>query len=149
VGIGLIFTGAVLMLTYNLAGRRKLEQMNSTDAFSIGLMQGIAIIPGVSRSGSTISTGMILGIDKETAARFSFVLAVPAILGALVLHLGGIPRMTGALALPLAVGFVASFAVGYITLKSLVYIIRKEKFHRFALYCFAAGALVLVWAFYF
>jgi undecaprenyl-diphosphatase len=145
VGIALVFTGCILMLTYRVKGSRKLKDMKSTDAISIGVMQGIAIIPGVSRSGTTISTGMVLGIEKETAARFSFILAIPAILGALLLHLNDLQSFTTSLALPLAVGFILSFIVGYLTLRILLYVIRKDNFHVFSIYCWVLGTFILVW----
>jgi undecaprenyl-diphosphatase len=145
VAIALAFTGAVLIMTWGLNGRKTIEDMDSKDALFVGTIQGIAIIPGVSRSGSTISTGMILGIDRNTAARFSFILAIPAILGALVLEIGKAPHVGFALILPFAIGFVVAFVVGYATLKAVMYIIKKQSFHMFAFYCWGLAGIVLTW----
>jgi undecaprenyl-diphosphatase len=147
VGVALIFTGCILMLTYRVAAKRKIGDMNAADALAIGTMQGIAIMPGISRSGATISTGMVLGIRRDEAARFSFILAIPAIIGALVMNIGDVRHFQPDFALPVAVGFIVSFIVGIIAIKSLLYIIKKESFFSFAFYCWALGAAVLIWYF--
>lgn len=143
VAISLIFTGFVLIMTYGLSGKRIIKDMKFSDALYVGIMQGFAIIPGVSRSGATISTGIVLGIKKTTAAKFSFLLAVPVIFGALVMHLPDMPPFSESYVVPLLAGFVTSFIVGLITLKLLVSLIRKGKFYLFAAYCWVLGAVVL------
>ena len=145
VGVTLLITGAVLWGTRWLSedghGIRRLSVKNS---LVIGTVQGLAIIPGISRSGSTIAAGLFLGLDRETAARFSFLLSIPAVAGAGLLGAGG---LLGQGKLPLAtiaVGTLVSCAVGYASLKLLVWMVRRGRLHYFAPYCGAVGLLALI-----
>ena len=110
----------------------------------IGLAQGIAVLPGISRSGTTITTALLLGVAQEDCAKISFLLSIPAILGAMVLHLrefeGGLPGNIGIL---VSSAVVASI-VGYVSLVVLNRILKKANFHLFAPYCLIVGLVALV-----
>ena len=116
-----------------------------TNAIIIGLMQGISTIPGISRSGSTIAGAIFCNIDQKTAGDYSFLLSIPAILGAFVLELKDFSAMTQAISiLPLIIGFITSFVVGYISLSLLMKIIRQGKLHWFSLYLIPLGIIGLI-----
>jgi undecaprenyl-diphosphatase len=113
----------------------------------IGLVQGLAIMPGISRSGSTIALGLFLGLNRELSARYSFMLAIPAILGAGILSLHGLaadPNVDYKIAL---IGTAVSFVVGYFALVLLLRLVKTAKLYLFAPYCWAVGiaALFLSW----
>jgi len=138
----LIFTGIVLILTFFLE-RKDLEN-NFSKAFLIGVFQSIAIIPGISRSGMTISIAMLLGLSPKKAAKFSFMLAIPAISGAGILT--ALDTSNGFL-LPYQVlfgGFISSFLVGILSLNILLKLLKAGKFHFFGVYCILIGLLTLV-----
>lgn len=142
VGFMLCITGVILLLTrFGSKGTRNIEAMKPVDAVLIGLVQGLAITPGISRSGSTIAVALLLGIEKETAARYSFLLSVPSILGALVLKIGDGGESIGLGAT--VVGFVAALVTGYFCLALLVQLVKRGKLVWFAPYCFAAGLFAL------
>lgn len=143
VGLMLILTGTVLLST-RLArgGGRDAAEMRWLDALMIGFVQGLAITPGISRSGITIAAALLLGIQRETAARYSFLLSIPSILGALLLRLGGAEDGVGTTAL--IVGFGAAALTGYLCLVLLVGLVKKGRLSWFAPYCFALGLLALV-----
>jgi undecaprenyl-diphosphatase len=109
------------------------------------MAQAMAILPGISRSGTTVSAGLWLGVDAVRAAEFSFLLAVPAIAGAALLQ---IPELSGdafAIAtVPLAAGFVAALLSGVAAIRFLIALLRHGAFHRFAPYCWALGAVTLL-----
>jgi len=140
VGLALLITGAVLFLSEKRLGNKK---MSITDSLLIGLAQAIAIIPGISRSGATISTGLLRKIDKTTAFKYSFLLSAPAIAGATLMEskqlaLGNIDPT------PLLLGTIVSMTVGYASLKILQKIVMNEKIHLFAYYCWLAGAAIIL-----
>ena len=144
VGFALIFTGLVLIGTKKKKEKKDLTLLSS---ILIGIVQALAVFPGVSRSGMTISTGMYLGIKKEKVAMFSFLLSIPAILGANVYlfiknGVGSEPLSS------MVLGFLSSAIIGYITLKFLVKIINNDGFHKFSYYCFALGILILIISFF-
>ncbi len=113
-------------------------------ALIIGVVQGFAVIPGISRSGSTIAAGMVSGLDRSLAARFSFLLSIPAIAGAQVVSLKDAFE-TGVLIDPATIyGTIVSFVVGLAALKLLIRLVHAGRFHLFAPYCWLAGALVIV-----
>lgn len=141
VGLCLWITGFFLVLSRWSRQRRKhLDSPNVLDALVIGLAQGAAISPGVSRSGVTIVTGLLLGLRPEAAFRFSFLLSIPAILGALAsetFHLNGnYPEWH-----IVAVGFIAAFVVGWLALGILRFLVERGKLFYFAPYCFALGTV--------
>jgi len=145
VGFFLVLTGTVIMLGEYL-GKGQRKTLNIWDAVIIGLAQGCAIAPGLSRSGTTISAALGRNLDRNLAARFSFLLAVPTILGAGLIQSRAIIK-AGTLDsgyLPLLLGFVAAFLSGLIAIKIFMNIIQKTSLQIFAYYCFVVGALVLV-----
>ena len=143
VGLMLILTGSVLLLTrVARGGGRNATQLRWSDTLIIGFVQGMAITPGISRSGVTIAAALLLGIERETAARFSFLLSIPSILGALLLRLDGAGDGVGTTALVL--GFGAAVLTGYACLALLVRLVKKGRLSWFAPYCFALGLLALV-----
>jgi undecaprenyl-diphosphatase len=148
VGAMLLITGTFLWLTRRLAGRsRPLEQVHSGDALTIGLVQGMAILPGISRSGSTICAALFLGIDRELAGRYSFLLSIPAIIGALALGLDGSLADSSVSAAMMLLGGATAAATGYVALRVLLRVVRQGRLYRFAPYCWAVGlaALAAAW----
>ncbi len=140
VGIGLLVTGAFLLATKRSKESRKLDLRTS---LLMGLAQALAVVPGISRSGSTISAGMISGLRRDEAVTFSFLLSIPAIAGALTLEL--IRSPLGEVAAPVnLVGFLSSFAVGLVAIRILIAVVRRRELHLFSYYCFALGVAVLV-----
>ena len=140
----LIFTGLIMIAARFVPERGR--TVNGWRAFLMGCGQALAIIPGVSRSGTTIFTGMLLGINRETAARFSFIMSIPAILGAAVLHLGEViahPPQGDALLVYLT-GTVAAAITGYLAIMLLLDIIRKNRLQWFGYYCLAVAAAGLI-----
>jgi undecaprenyl-diphosphatase len=145
VGLTLLATGVLLWLTKRFSpDKRDISRMNARDSLLIGLVQGIAVIPGISRSGSTIAAGLFMGLDRSLAARFSFLLSIPAILGALVLKSGELFSLNYSSMLPDIVGMLAAFVSGYFALKFLIRIVLKGNFYLFAYYCFLVGLLILM-----
>ncbi len=146
----LICTGLILLAGDRLRrGERRAEHAGPLRSLLVGLAQALAILPGISRSGSTIVTGMALGIKPEEAARFSFLISIPAILGAAVLEVWEL-LAEGALALDyspaeLFAGFISSAAVGYLALQWLLVAVRRRNLTWFALYCFLLGGGTLFW----
>lgn len=147
VGVMLLVTGALLWATRTRAsGSRTVSEMTVKAALVIGLMQGLAILPGISRAGATISAALFLGVDRATAGRFSFLLSLPAIVGALLLEISG--GVTSSASVPvLLLGGTVAAVTGWIALVLLLRIVKNGHLHRFAPYCWALGAAVLVWRF--
>ena len=154
-GSGLAIVGAMLLLTSVLltfsyyAKPRQKEKISLRDAFIIGLAQACAVMPGLSRSGSTIATGLLLGNKKETLAQFSFLMVIPPILGEALLDvvkgLNGEEAFGGIDALPLTVGFLAAFVSGCLACKWMINIVKKGKLIYFGIYCAIAGVLTLIY----
>ncbi len=144
VGCTLIITGSFLWLTRMVKNNVKnIEGFSIKNALVIGVAQGIAIIPGISRSGSTIAAGFFLGLDRETATRYSFLLSIPAILGAEVLGLKDVSAH--AIDATIIFGTLTAGIVGYGALNLLVYMVKKGQLHVFAPYCWVVGIAALVW----
>lgn len=147
VGCCLLLTAVLLTFSYYYKPRQKAE-ISKKDAFIIGLAQACAVLPGLSRSGSTIATGLLLGDDKAKLAQFSFLMVIPPILGEALLD--GMKLMKGEAiagdipALSLIVGFVAAFVSGCLACKWMIYIVKKGKLVYFGIYCAIAGALTLI-----
>jgi undecaprenyl-diphosphatase len=145
VGLFLIITGCLLFATRNVRpGQRTLVQMRMSDAITIGVVQGIAVLPGISRSGSTICTGLLKGLDRKLVGRFSFLLAIPAILGAGLLK--GVELLkTGITDVGITlVGMTAAFIAGYIALRVLLKVVEKGRLGGFAYYCWVIGLVAVV-----
>lgn len=145
VGVALLFTGMALWMTryVTLHGRSQLE-MSWMDAVVIGIVQGLAIIPGISRSGSTIAAGLFMGVNREVAGRFSFLLSLPAILGALAISIDTEAIGTSAPLYLVVAGSVAAAVVGYLALLVLLRVVKNGKFFYFAPYCWIVGGLSLL-----
>ncbi len=142
VGGALLATGFLLFISERREGNRAL---NYLDSLLVGIAQGVAIIPGISRSGTTISTGLLRRVDREIAFRFSFLLSIPAVLGAALATSGDLNLIIdNGDVIAVIVGVAVSMIVGYISLKVLLKAVLKQKFHLFAIYCWAAGALVMI-----
>jgi len=143
VGIMLLITGVIVGITRFIPKAHcTATRVGPLIALAIGVAQGLAIMPGISRSGSTIVCALLLGLDRELAGRFSFLLAIPAILGAVVLQLDAdaIQRVGVA---PLILGLVSSGIIGFLALKLLMGIVKKGHFYYFAPYCWGVGLLTL------
>ena len=142
VGFAFLLTGTILWLTRRAGGQR--EAPSTTGALGIGLMQAIAILPGVSRSGSTVAAGMWSGLGPQRAAEFSFLMAVPTIAGAAALEVREAVALTGTVgAGPLLAACVAAFVSGIWAIRFLVALLRRGRFHAFAPYCWVLGVLTL------
>lgn len=140
VGLALLITGWVLFFSEKRIGNRK---MGILDSLLIGLAQGVTIIPGISRSGVTVATGLLRRVDKAIAFKYSFLLSVPAILGATAMEsrelvVGNVNMV------PLFLGTIISMIVGYVSLKLLQKIVMNEKFHLFAYYCWTVGLAIIL-----
>ena len=148
-GLMLIVTGFLLWVTRKAqthAATADSGQLTKGKALIIGIVQGLAIIPGISRSGSTISTGLLLGVDRETAARYSFLLAIPAIVGAGLLSLkDGLSQMDSIIGMSL-LGAVTAALVGYGALKSLLHMVKKGRLYVFAPYCWLVGIVAILFS---
>ena len=148
VGCMLLLTAALLAFSYFAKPRQK-EKISLRDAFIIGVAQAAAVMPGLSRSGSTIATGLLLGNKKERLAQFSFLMVIPPILGEALLDVmkavkGGAEAAVGDISLTaLAVGFIAAFVSGCVACKWMINIVKRGKLIYFAIYCAIVGAIVL------
>ncbi len=140
VGAMLIVTG--VWLIFGNFVRFGTEGLSGFKAILIGLAQGIAALPGISRSGVTISTGLFLGLGGKSAARFSFLLAIPAIIGAFLLKIKD--DAFAGFSINCIFGLITSCIVGILSLKLLLRLIYKNRFHLFGVYCIVAGILVLL-----
>lgn len=139
----LIITGCVLILTKNFMDRKR-NLLDIKDAFALGFSQGIAIIPGISRSGITVSTLLFRGLDKETSFRFSFIASLPAVFGATILEAKDIGSACKLEFGNLAVGFILSLLTGIVSLWILKVIMAKARLHFFGYYCILAGLITLI-----
>ena len=156
-GSGLLIVGCCLLLTALLltfsyyAKPRQRERISLRDAFIIGIAQACAVLPGLSRSGSTIATGLLLGNRKDRLAQFSFLMVIPPILGEALLDVlkavKGEEAFGGVDTVPLLVGFVAAFVSGCIACKWMINIVKKGKLVWFGVYCAIAGAVTIVCSF--
>ena len=146
-GVCLILTGLILLLADRLPDGDKTPKKTSyTNAFLIGIAQGAATLPGISRSGSTITACLFSRFQRNYAVKFSFILSIPAILGSLVFELTDIDAaaISGSDVLCYVVGTAVAAVVGYISIKLMLRIVRRKKFLPFAIYCFAIGAASVI-----
>jgi len=147
VGCCLLVTAALLIFSYYARPRQK-SHISMRDAFIIGLAQAVAVLPGLSRSGSTIATGLLLGNKKESLAQFSFLMVIPPILGEALLDVlkavKGEAVMGGIELLPLTVGFLAAFVSGCLACKWMISIVKKGKLIYFGIYCAIVGAVTIL-----
>lgn len=153
-GSGLLIVGCMLIVTALLltfsyyAKPRQRENISPWHAFVIGLSQALAVLPGLSRSGTTIATGLLLGNKKEKMAQFSFLMVIPPILGEALLDLlkglKGEETLGGIETFPMVVGFVAAFVSGCLACKWMINIVKKGKLVYFGVYCAIAGAITII-----
>lgn len=150
VGICLLVTAVLLSFSY-FSRPREREHIGLIDAFIIGIAQAIAVLPGLSRSGSTIGTGLLLGDKKEKLAQFSFLMVIPPILGEALLsckdimEVGVEEAMSGISISALIIGFIAAFATGCLACKWMIDLVKKGKMIWFAAYCAVVGIAVIIW----
>jgi undecaprenyl-diphosphatase len=151
-GFMLPVTGMMLLLLPKIKkGETEYQDMTYLSAFLIGCAQAFAILPGISRSGSTIVAGSFLGLKRQAAATFSFLLAIPVILGATVLEVKDMMESETGSTIPvwlLAAGALVSFAVGLVALRWLVQWVEKGKLHWFAYWLIPFGFLIVIWQLY-
>lgn len=147
VGVALLITGILLRLV-GQRGRegREAEQMTIRDALIIGAIQGLAIVPGFSRSGFTICAGLFAGLNRVTAARYSFILSIPAIIGATILELRhGLENSIFTFS-DFGLGFLAAAISGFLALSLLVKLLKQDNFAIFSWWCWAVGLFAICWS---
>ena len=147
VGCCLLITAVLLIFSYYAKPRQK-EHISWKDALVIGIAQACAVMPGLSRSGSTIATGLLLGNKKESLAQFSFLMVIPPILGEALLDvmkmMKGEDVMGNIEALPLMIGFVAAFLAGCVACKWMINIVKRGKLIYFGIYCAIVGVITII-----
>jgi undecaprenyl-diphosphatase len=141
----LFVTGTILYLSQRMtSGEINYNTITKKEALFMGLGQACAILPGLSRSGTTIAAGLTIGLNKEFAAKFSFILSIPAILGAFLLQAKDIGSAMDANFLPVFLGFIASIIAGYMAIKWMLDLIQNKSLDIFAYYCWVIGILVFM-----
>ena len=144
VGGCLIFTGILVWLSKDYSGDKQIDDFPIKNALIVGFFQGLAILPGVSRSGSTIAISKMLGMEPVKAARFSFLLFIPAITGATILKIQDIDETISEVGtLSLMLGFLSSVITSYFSINILLNLIKKQQFHYFTPYCILLGFLLI------
>ena len=144
-GFFLFVTGTILYLSQRMAsGQIDMSHMGWFQSLFMGLGQACAIMPGLSRSGTTIATGLVVGLDKEFAAKFSFILSIPAIFGAFIIQLKDIGLSMGTDGAAVMLGFIAAFISGYLAIKWLLDLIQNKSLDIFAYYCWIVGIVVFM-----
>jgi undecaprenyl-diphosphatase len=147
-GAALLVTGGFLWTTRWALAKAGKRQPGILTAFVMGLAQALALVPGISRSGATVVAGLWLGLEAEEAAAFSFLMAVPAIVGAAVLKLPELSEGGEALAAnSLLLGSLVAAITGVLAIWAFVKMLEKKAFHRFGMYCWGAGGLFLLYLF--
>ena len=152
-GGNILFVGFMLLITALLLwladkAKNTEKPVSYSNAFVIGISQAIALLPGISRSGATISTSVLLGNDKTKAARFSFLMVVPLIFGKIAKDLlfGDLTSTTIEIA-PLLAGFIAAFVAGFAACTWMIQLVRKSKLSYFAIYCFIVGLIAIIYGY--
>ena len=144
-GFFLFVTGTILYLSQRIAsGQIDMSHMGWFQALFMGLGQACAIMPGLSRSGTTIAAGLVIGLDKEFAAKFSFILSIPAIFGAFIVQLKDIGLSMSGDGAAIILGFVAAFVSGYLAIKWLLDLIQNKSLDIFSYYCWIVGVIVFM-----
>lgn len=148
------FVGFMLLITAVLLffadrAKKTLKNVSYSNAFVIGIAQAIAMLPGISRSGATISTSVLLGVDKTKSARFSFLMVVPLILGKIAKDLlGGELVFQDGQAIAIGAGFIAAFVAGLAACTWMIRLVRKSKLTYFAVYCLLVGLAAVGWSYW-
>lgn len=146
-GICLLITGVLLLIADNTAsGDKDADKVTYKNAAIIGIVQGCATLPGISRSGSTIVACLVSKMDKTFAVKYSFIMSIPVILGAAILEVPDAINegISGGEAINYLVGVIVATVVGYICIKTMLEVVRRQKYKYFAYYCFAMGAISIV-----
>lgn len=146
VAVGLLITGTILFLAERRTGAGAVTELAPRDAGLIGLAQAVALVPGISRSGSTIAAGMARGLTRSEAARYAFVMSIPVVFGAGAMELLGMltrPSLTNGWG-PVAVGMVAAFGSGYLAISALIRHVQRHSLRVFSLYCWTLGLVALI-----
>lgn len=145
VGIGLLLTALLLFAASRFRpGDRDIDHARSADAIVVGLAQAVAIVPGISRSGATVVAALSRGIDRSLAVRFSFLLSIPAIVGAQLLELKDIAVAGAELGAGLWLGMLSAFVSGYAAIAWFTRLVARGRLHGFVLYCGVLGVIVIV-----
>jgi undecaprenyl-diphosphatase len=141
----LFVTGTILYLSQRMtSGEINYNTITKKEALFMGLGQACAILPGLSRSGTTIAAGLTIGLDKEFAAKFSFILSIPAIFGAFILQAKDIGSAMDANFLPVFLGFIAAIIAGYVAIKWMLDLVQNKSLDIFAYYCWLMGLIVFI-----
>ncbi len=144
VGVSLLFTGVLLLLADRHKNNK--NEISVPNALTIGIAQAIAILPGISRSGATIATSVLLGIKRPVAARFSFLMVVPLIFGKILLDLKDGEFMSSEMNWSaMSFGFIAAFMAGILACKLMIRLVNNSKLTYFAIYCFIVGTATILW----
>lgn len=150
IGIGFLITGVLMFLAERMGSAHKgIEKMNFRNAVFIGVLQGIAIYPGISRSGSTLVGGLTTGLERTFAVKFAFLISIPSILGSVVLELpdaikeGIDPQLIG----PILAGMAVAAVSGFIAIKTMIQIVSKKKLSYFSYYVWALGIFTIAYSF--
>lgn len=150
VGLMLLLTAGLLVIAdLSVKGDKDILKMKPAHAFKIGLFQLFATLPGVSRSGSTIAAAVNMGFTRETAVEFSFILGIPAVIGANVLNIGDViaKGVSNNMIIPYLLATAAAAVSGILAIKLVKYVTNKDKFGWFAIYCAAAGVFAIILSF--
>lgn len=148
IGCGLIFTGIILKVADKMGNGKKQEmRTNYRNAIFTGIMQGIAIAPGISRSGSTLFGSLFTGLERSFVVRFAFLISIPSILGSLVLELpDAVKAGTAGMAMgPIIVGMIVAAVSGFVAIKWMIRIVTSKRLSGFSYYVWALGAFVIIW----
>lgn len=146
VGVGLLITGTLLWVSERVSkGKKDIVNMRFRDAFLVGLFQSVAIAPGISRSGSTIVGSLLTGLNKELAVKFSFLISLPAVIGAVIFELSDAMAqgLNGMPVLSIITGVCVSTVSGYIAIKAMILFVTNKKLHYFSFYTWALGLVVI------
>lgn len=144
-GICFLYTAAILFLSDRCTkGKKELGSINGKDAVTVGLFQVVALLPGVSRSGSTISAGLFCGFKRETAVRYAFLMGIPAILGGCLVEVKDAISTDMTFKADYIVGFIVAAVVGVLAIKMVNWLVKSDKFKIFAYYTGILGAVVIV-----
>lgn len=153
VGFFLLITGVLLytseMASRKISNKKNIKEFSIKNSLIIGIAQACAIAPGISRSGATISAGLFLGMDRKLAARYSFLLSIPAILGAALVQIKDIASVVDVSTAAAIAGFIAAAITGYLAIKIVIKLISERDLLIFSYYCWIVGALALILSFYY
>ncbi len=146
VGVFLIINGFILVLSEHFAtrGNKKVMGLTFKNSLIIGIFESLALFPGISRSGSSISAGLLFGLERQCAARYAFLLAIPAIAGAVIVEYKNIGALTETNTISIVAAYLAVVIFGYLSIGLLIRLIKSTSLRVFAYYCWIVGALTLI-----